>query len=85
MSGERLKTTKSDIVTLDEQLAEADVRRKKLQMEVAERRAKNKDTLFEVRHIRSLLLLCLLAPTYPLLASSATSCCPSDSSVSRVT
>lgn len=48
MSGEKLKSTKSEIAALDEQLAQADAQRKQLQSEVAARRAKKKTDSLEV-------------------------------------
>ena len=47
MSGDQLKSTKSEILALDEQLAEADTRRKKLEAEAAARRAKNRTESLE--------------------------------------
>lgn len=48
MSGEKLKATKSEIAALDEQLAEADTRRRQLESEAAARRAQMKTDMLEV-------------------------------------
>lgn len=48
MSGDKLKTTKAEISALDEQLAEADVRRKKLEREAAAKRAQTRSENLEV-------------------------------------
>lgn len=49
MSGDKLKTTKAEIVALDQQLAQADTRRKKLEREAAAKRAQTRTEDLEVR------------------------------------
>ena len=53
MSGDKLKITKAEIVALDEQLAKADARRKKLEKEAAAKRAQTRSEDLEASPIHT--------------------------------